>query len=68
MNTKEFITNFGSIIFLNKKDYNNFIKKINILNERKPKEYDLINGKELPTEWFPKKSPEELIKELYENK
>jgi len=68
MNTKEFITHFGSSIFLNEKEYNDFNKKIKILNENKPKEYDLFNGKEVPIHWFPEKAVEETVKEIYESK
>jgi len=65
MKIKEFITPFGTVLYLPDKVYNDFIKKHKALIKKQPKDYYLQNGKEIVTLWFPIKSPEEIVREIY---
>jgi len=68
MKIKEFITPFGTVLYLPEKVYNNFIKKHKALMKKQPKDYHLQSDKEIVILWSPVKSPEEVVRELYGNK
>ena len=65
MNTKEFVTPFGSILHLDDSTYNHFVLKFKKLEEQQPKEYNLKNGKEIVNHWFSDKTPEDIVREIY---
>lgn len=65
MTTKEFITPFGTTLYLPNTVYTDFVKKFKELKEKQPDSYNLENGKEIINQWFPKASPEEVVRELY---
>jgi hypothetical protein len=64
MSTKEFITPFGSVLHLPNTIYNDFVTKFKKLEEKQPENYNLQNGKEIPSQWFPEDSVEERVKKI----